>query len=147
MRILLPVAMLGLTTSGILGSFIGPLRKLSEAAHLGDYLVIVFCVGIGSQVDLAGLRLANLELIGLGLSIIYGAIVLHYGLCWLAGIDRDTAIIASAAAILSPPLLGPVAERLGNRQVLISGLTTGVAGYALGTYLGIALANLIEAFK
>mgnify|MGYP006944211897 CR=1 FL=1 len=35
---------------------------------------------------------------------------------------------------------------LKNREVIISGLTVGILGYAFGNYLGVALAYLLERF-
>ena len=37
-----------------------------------------------------------------------------------------------------------MANGLKNRAVLISGITTGILGYALGNYLGIAVAYLFR---
>jgi uncharacterized membrane protein len=94
-------------------------------------------------VDFTQMGLHQLNHILLGGCLIYGSVALHLFFCWLFRVDVDTAIISSGAAIMSPPLLGPVADAIGNRQVLISGLTTGIIGYAIGTYLGIGLAHLL----
>jgi uncharacterized membrane protein len=52
-------------------------------------------------------------------------------------IDADTVIITSTAMIYSPPFVPVVAAALKNRDVIISGLTTGIIGYVIGNYLGI----------
>jgi uncharacterized membrane protein len=62
---------------------------------------------------------------------------------WLK-IDCDTAIIVSAATIFSPPFIAVVAEGIGNRRVIISGMTAGIAGYAVGNPIGIALAHALR---
>ena len=55
-------------------------------------------------------------------------------------------IITSASAICSPPFVPVVAAALKNRAVIISGLTTGIIGYALGNYLGITMAYVVKSF-
>jgi uncharacterized membrane protein len=35
---------------------------------------------------------------------------------------------------------------MGNRKVLISGITIGLAGYAIGNYFGVAMAYFLELF-
>jgi len=58
-------------------------------------------------------------------------------------IDTDTMIITSTAGIFGPAFIGPVAERLKNREVIVPGLTCGLVGYAIGNYLGFAVAWLL----
>ena len=50
----------------------------------------------------------------------------------------------STATIFGPPFIGPVARALRNRELMVSGLTTGIMGYAVGTYLGLAVAWLLR---
>ena len=52
-------------------------------------------------------------------------------------------IATSAAGIFGPAFAGPVASALKNPAMLITGLTTGLVGYAVGNYLGLALAYLL----
>jgi hypothetical protein len=56
----------------------------------------------------------------------------------------DTAIISSTATIFGPPFIGPVAAALKNRALVGPGLTLGLAGIALGTYLGLATAYALR---
>lgn len=139
----LTLIFLGITIFGLAASLRPQIRRLKEAEKLGDYLILVFIVALGAQVDFTQMGLHQLNHILLGGCLIYGSVALHLFFCWLFRVDVDTAIISSGAAIMSPPLLGPVADAIGNRQVLISGLTTGIIGYAIGTYLGIGLAHLL----
>ena len=57
-------------------------------------------------------------------------------------VDVDTAIITSTAAVFGPPFVPPIADALDNKGVLLSGLTTGLVGYAVANYLGLGLAWL-----
>ena len=139
----LPIFFFALTTGGILMSFSEYFRTQKYTEETADYLIIVFALALGSQVDFSQFNTNNLDIMFYGLTIIYGSIILHYILCRLFKIDADSAIMASGAAVLSPPLLPPIAEVLDNKQALISGLTTGMVGYAVGTYLGVLLVELL----
>jgi uncharacterized membrane protein len=48
------------------------------------------------------------------------------------------------SAVCSPPFVPAVAAALKNKSIIISGLTTGIVGYAIGNYLGISLAYLFR---
>ena len=78
-------------------------------------------------------------------SVMLLSILIHLGLCYLFKIDRDTAIITSVAGIFGPPFVGPVAQRLKNKEIIVSGLTSGLIGYAVGNYLGLAVAYFVKA--
>ena len=96
--------------------------------------------------------MANLDdLAELSLSItlfvfgtVAGSLLLHAVLCKLAGVDSDTFMVTSVAAICSPPFVPLLVKALGNPGVLLSGMTTGIIGYALGNYLGISLALFLQ---
>ena len=55
-------------------------------------------------------------------------------------------MVTSAALICSPPFVPMIAGAIHNREVIVSGLTVGIVGYAIGNYLGVAIAYLLQAF-
>jgi uncharacterized membrane protein len=65
------------------------------------------------------------------------AIVFHVASCWLLGIDVDSTLVSSTAAIFGPAFIPPVTAALKNKALLGPGLTLGLAGFAVGTYLGL----------
>mgnify|MGYP000218174741 CR=1 FL=1 len=131
-----------LTTLSIAGSFVSRIRNLRGAFETGNYLLLVFCVAIGTIADLG--RLGGTPYIfGYCAFVLVGTVVLHYALAARLGIDADTIIITSTAAVYSPAFVGPVAAALKNREVIVSGITTGLVGFAVGNYLGLALAYLL----
>ena len=75
---------------------------------------------------------------------VLGSILLHALFCRLANVDSDTFMVTSVSAICSPPFVPMMAKALGNSSVLLSGMTTGIIGYALGNYIGISLALLLQ---
>jgi uncharacterized membrane protein len=110
---------------------------------MGQFLLLIFCVAIGLTADFTKL-LAGPPLIFVVTAIVVGgSVALHFLLSFLFRIDRDTVIITSIAGIFGPHMVGPVAMNLGNRQILFSGIASGLVGYAAGNYLGMLLAWLL----
>jgi uncharacterized membrane protein len=74
----------------------------------------------------------------------FGSIVIHFALAKFFKVDVDTFIMTSTAAVFGPPFVGPIANVLKNREVVVSGMTAGVLGLAIGNYLGIGMAMLLK---
>lgn len=135
-----------ITTLGIASSFNKKIRGFKGSYEVGQYLLLVFCVGIGSMANVQELINGSWIYVAFFALVMFGSIILHVFLCKLFKIDRDTAIITSMAGIFGPPFVGPVAEALKNREIVVSGLTSGLVGYAVGNYLGIAMAYFLKSF-
>lgn len=131
---------LGITTAGILGSMWPKVRNLAGTYELGNYLILVFCVAMGARTDIGALIESGSTMLLYTVLVISGAILLHFVLARLFRVDVDTLLITSTAAVYGPAFVGPIAEAIDNRQVILSGLTAGIVGYAVGNYLGLALA-------
>lgn len=138
------VAILVITTLSVAASLHPSVRAMKGTHDMGQFLLLVFCVAIGLTADF-GKLLSGPPLIFLVTAIVVaGSVFLHLLLSFLFRIDRDTVIITSIAAIFGPHMVGPVAMNLRNRQVLFSGLASGLVGYAAGNYLGMALAWILS---
>ncbi|MBE7440730.1 MAG: DUF819 family protein [Spirochaetales bacterium] len=136
------ILFLSLTTFAIAFSFVERIRETRGIFDLGNYLILIFCTAIGMSISLPQLLSAG-GTVFLNLAFMMtGSVVLHFFLCWIFKIDVDTAIITNAAGIYGAPFIVPVADAIKNRAVIVSGITTSLAGYALGNYLGISLGNL-----
>lgn len=138
------VVFLALTTLGIAASFLRRVRALPGTYAAAEYLLLIFCVAVGSLANFAELLQVSPYVFYYVATVMFGAIILHLALATLLRIDADTAIITSAAGIYGPAFIGPIAGVLKNREVVISGLTSGLIGFALGNYLGVAMAYLLK---
>jgi uncharacterized membrane protein len=49
--------------------------------------------------------------------------------------------------ICSPLFVPVIAAAIGNKKVIVSGLTVGIIGYAIGNYLGYIVAEVLKAFE
>jgi uncharacterized membrane protein len=133
-------ALLGITSLGIAASLSPRVRRLKGAYELGEYLLLIFCVAMGSLADLRLLSGGSVTLILYVWGVMGLAIVLHVTASALLRIDADSTLICSTATIYGPAQIGPVAAAMRNRALVGPGLTLGLAGIALGNYLGLLTA-------
>jgi uncharacterized membrane protein len=140
-----PFIILTVTTLGILLSFVPRLRRTEGAYETGDYLLLVFSGAVGSLATWDRLEAAAPALFVYALALGAGAVSIHALLCRLCRVDRDTTIITLVAAFYGPPFIGPVASALGNREIVVSGITAGLLGMAVANYLGLAVAYGVKA--
>lgn len=134
-----------LTTGGILLSFNKKVQGMDESFELGQYLLYIFCIAIGSMAQVNQLMDMGVHYLSFVTLVLIGSILIHLFLCKLAKVDRDTAVITSIAGIFGPAFVGPVAAKMKNKTALVGGLSSGLVGYAVGNYLGLALAKLLKA--
>jgi uncharacterized membrane protein len=134
---------LAITTLGLAGSFLRRLRELEGTYVVGQYLFLVFAVAIGTLANVRELGDSLTSVLPYLAGALVAAATLHVLLARLARIDADTVVITSTAAVFGPPFVGPVAAAIGNREVVVAGLTTGVVGLAVGNYAGLAVAALL----
>ena len=105
---------------------------------------LIFCVTIGTIADFAEVIRSSVWIIAYVATVIVTALVVHVALCKMSRIDRDTTVITSTAALFGPAFIGPVSVRLGNRATFVSGLMSGLVGYAVGNYLGLLVAWVLS---
>ena len=140
------VTILCITTISILCSFIAPVRNIKKTTPAGMYIIYVFCFTVATMANFSKLLHINWVIMLFILLAMFGTMTLHAVLCRIAGIDSDTMIITSVSAICSPPFVPVAADALKNRAVMVSGLATGIIGYAIGNYLGILVYTLFSSF-
>lgn len=138
------VLILTLTTLSIAASFLPAVRSWEKSYDTGMYLVLVFSLVVASMVDLRSIDLASgVWLLAYIAFVIFGSLLLQVLLCRLFRVDADTAVITSVAMINSPLFVPMIAESMKNRRVIITGITAGIIGYAVGNYLGVLVAGLL----
>jgi len=132
------------TTFGIALSFVPRIRRIKKTFQLGMYLILIFCVAVASMADIS--KLANISIslfyyVGIAM---FGSHLLHALIARFFKIDADTVIISGSALICSPPFVPVVASALKNREVILTGMFVGIAGYAVGNYLGVIVAYILK---
>ncbi|TGK43434.1 DUF819 family protein [Leptospira andrefontaineae] len=133
-----PLILLGITTWGIGISFSKKVRRLNTYP-VGYYFILIFSVAIGFLADFGSLVKGASGVLLIVLATMSIAILLHLLFGILFRIPVDTWIITSVSSIYGPAFVPSVAAAIGNRGVLILGILTGLVGYAVGNYLGLAV--------
>ncbi|WP_321998019.1 DUF819 family protein [Draconibacterium orientale] len=138
------VVILLITTFGIAFSFVPKIKAIKKTFQLGMYLILIFCLTVASMADISKLSNISFSLLYYVALAVYGSHIIHIALARIFKIDADTVIISTSALICSPPFVPVVAGALKNRQVILTGLVVGIAGYAVGNYLGVLIAYLLK---
>ena len=133
-----------ITTFGIAASFINKIKTIKKTFQAGMYIILIFCVVVSSMADVRQLVDISFDLFWYVALAMYGSHLLHALLARFFNIDADTVIISGSALICSPPFVPVVAGALKNRDVILTGLIVGIAGYAVGNYLGVFIAYLLR---
>lgn len=138
------VIILGLTSLAVGFSFIPKIRHFEGSQEIGQYLLLSFCVAVGSLANTSQLFSGSWWYFLFAATVMFGSISLHFLCCFFLKIDRDTAIITSMAGIFGPAFVAPMSQVLKNRAILFSGVTTGLVGYAVGNFVGIFIAYCLR---
>lgn len=138
------VLILTLTTLSIAASFLPAVRNWEKSYDAGMYLVLVFSLVVASMVDVRSIDFSSgIWLLAYVAFVIFGSLMLQVLLGRFFKVDADTAVITSVAMINSPLFVPMIAESMKNRRIIISGITIGIIGYAVGNYLGVLIAHLL----
>ena len=139
------VLILTMTTLSIAASFLPFVRKMEKSYDTGMYFVLIFSLVVASMVDVTAIDYcAGANIIAYIAFVIFGSLVLSIILAKIFKVDSDTMVITSVALINSPLFVPMIAESMKNKKVIITGITVGVIGYAVGNYLGIIVSQLLK---
>jgi uncharacterized membrane protein len=139
------IFILMLTTLGIGATFIRKIRTLTRSYDIGMYLIYIFSMVIASMADLSNLNLAEgLNQFMFIVFVVFGSLAVHALLCRLVKVDADSMVISSVAFINSPPFVPMVSAFMRNKKTLVTGLSVGLVGYAIGNYLGVLMSELLS---
>lgn len=130
---------LTITTLGVALSFIPKVRNIKKTFQLGMYCIIAFSIVIASRCDLSVIFQAKYLSLLLYVTYAYfGSLFLHLLLSWIFRINADDYLITTTGFVYSPPFVPMVAAALKNKDVILTGLATGIIGWIIGNYIGVA---------
>lgn len=132
-----------LTLCGLGGAAWPQVRELTGTFEAGEYFFLVFCAVAGAMVDLQTLLTGTWTHVAYMGFVVLGTLLVHSLLARLLRIDADTTLITQVAGLYGPPFIGPMASAMRNREMVVTGLTIGVANLALGNLAGLLVWNLL----
>jgi uncharacterized membrane protein len=133
-----------ITLFSILLSLIPYVNRIQKTFQSGMYLIVVFCIVVGSMADFRMFSFNSLYIAAYIVLVILGSLALQIGFSKLFRIDTDTTLITSTAFIFSAPFVPTVANAFKNKEIILSGITIGIIGYTVGNFLGITLAYMLR---
>lgn len=133
-----------LTTLSIAASRLEWIKKLTASFQVGEYLLLMFCVGLGLLADLEQLVSGGFQIVLLTISTILGTVGLHLLLAKLFKVDDEAFLVTSTATIFGPPFIPQIAATIGNPKVILPGIAAALMGIMLANYLGISLGWFIH---
>ena len=137
------VIILTITTLSIIASFFKKVRTLPKTFELGMFFILIFSVIVASLFDIHSVNGGSM-MIGLFVAwVMVLSAVLHLIFCRIAHVSGDLFCVSQIALLCSPPFVPPLVGAMKNKKVLISGIVIGLVGYAIGTYLGVAVAYIL----
>lgn len=141
------VIILSITTFGLILGTIKSISSIDKTFQLGMYFIIVFSLVVSSMADFRSMfQIDFLHLFMYVALTVFGSMIVHVLLSYLFKVDSDTTIITISALTFSPPFIPVVAAALKNKEIIITGITSGILGYAFGNYLGVGLAYFLKGF-
>ena len=138
---------IAITVLSLLIANLAPARVKESIAYdypLGTIFMYVFFATIGLGADLGSMVGAAIPIVLFLLVLVLVHIIL---LVWLGARFRFTLaemMIASSACILGPAAAAALAASRGWRHLVTPGMLVGVLGYAVATFIGITLTNLLR---
>lgn len=140
-------SILWLSTLALVAGHTPWFRKLPGAFQFGTVALHLFFVVIGifsrvSEIMVVGVEVFWLTLVIVG---IHGAWT--FGVGRLFNIDVGTLAVASQAAIGGPSSALAVAVGRDWQPLILPGIVVGLLGYALGNYVGVGVAYLVQALS
>jgi len=142
------VVILSITTLGIAASFIKRVGNIKKSYDGGMYLVYIFSIVVASMADISRLNLSGGIYVLMYIAfVIFGSLALQLLMARFLRLDPDSVVISSVALINSPPFVPLIATAMKNKGVMITGLTVGLIGYAIGNYLGFFISKALNYFN
>ena len=138
------VVILTITTLSIIASFFKKVRELPKTFELGMFFILIFSVIVASLFDIHSVNGGSLMIGGFVAWVMIIAAGLHLLFCRIAHVSGDLFCVSQIALLCSPPFVPPVVGAMQNKKVLISGIVIGLVGYAIGTYLGVTIAFVLN---
>ncbi len=118
--------------------------RLSGHQEAGSALMYLFLASVGASADAWALIEAAPILFVFASIIIFTHLIVLLALGKLLKLDLAEMVMASAVAIGGPASAGAISSAKGWQSLLIPGVLCGSLGYAIGSFIGVAVFGWVE---
>ena len=141
---LVPALMLGTTILGLILSNNKRIRNVKSNDSLGQYFACIFSFSISSMINFT-----NFNAVAINIFIHFAIVttctfLLHLLLCKIFKISSEMMITSATAGIYGPAFIPSVTKSIDASYLLPVGLILGSIGYAVGTFLGIGITQILR---
>jgi len=128
----------------LVANFMKPLvKRFNSEFEVGTFFMYMFFVTIGAGADIAtiaGVALPYVVLICLAVAMFF-VLILVVGR--VLRLDLAELMVAANACILGPATAAALAAGQGWKDLVTPGMLTGILGYSVGTFIGVAVTKLL----
>ncbi len=139
----IPFFMLMITILGIVGSTQPYIRNLSQNENYANFLITVFCFSTGLILEITQI-FQHLDMLFVASFLI---VFLSFGLQVLLSrifrINPEVMMICAVACVMSPAFIPMFVKHFKNDDLLLPGITAGLAGFAISNILGLGIYSLL----
>lgn len=139
------ITVLSITTLSIIAAQFKPVKEIKGSMDLGMFFALYYLVLIGFMVSIPVLLQSAINVALLCFVICGTSFFLHLLLCRLFKIEYEYVVCAIVAAIWDGPTSALVAAGAKWESLIGISVVLGVIGHAVGNYLGIGIAYLLQA--
>ena len=138
-------AILFVTVLALLAANVFPqiLTRLQGDFALGMIIMYLFFAAVGCGTDALAFVDSALNLFLYSVVILAVHLVVVLAAAKVLKIDLAEAIIAAGAALVGPAPAAAIAVARGWKALVTPGIMCGILGYAIGTFIGVAVAKLL----
>ena len=118
-------------------------KRFNSEFEVGTFFMYMFFVTIGAGADIAtiaGVALPYVVLICLAVAMFF-VLILVVGR--VLRLDLAELMVAANACILGPATAAALAAGQGWKDLVTPGMLTGILGYSVGTFIGVAVTKLL----
>jgi len=119
-------------------------EKLSGYREAGNVMMFIFLASVGASADVWQLIETAPILFVFATVIVSVHLFLLFGIGMLLKLDLAELAMASAVCIGGPSSAPALASAMGWRDLLIPGILAGSLGYAIGSFIGVTLVELLR---
>ncbi len=138
-------AILFVTVLALLAANVFPqtLTRLQGDFALGMIVMYLFFAAVGCGTDALAFVDSALDLFLYSVVILAVHLVVVLAAAKVLKIDLAEAIVAAGAALVGPAPAAAIAVARGWKTLVTPGIMCGILGYAIGTFIGVAVAKLL----